>query len=63
MRKQQNDRKRSLKFRQIKKVMEMMKTGRVKNIEGIFVEGDTTRILAGTIYTHKKLKLDTQIAF
>lgn len=63
MKKQQHGREESLKFRQIKKVMEMMRTGRMKNIEGVFVEGDTTRVLSGTIYTHKDFKLDSQILF
>jgi hypothetical protein len=63
MKKKQYNRKESLRFSQTKKVMEMMRTGRIKNIEGIFVEGATTRILAGTIYTHKDFKLDSQISF
>lgn len=63
MKKQQHGRGKSLKFRQTKIVMEMMRTGRMKKIEGVFVEGDTTRVLSGTIYAHKKLKLDSQISF
>ncbi len=63
MKKQQHGREKSLKFLQTKKVMEMMRTGRMKSIEGVFVEGDSNRVLSGTIYTHKKLKLDSQISF
>ena len=63
MEKRKNNRLEKTKFYQVRKVIGMMMTGKIKNIEGIFVEGDTTRVLSGTVYTHKDFKLDSQISF
>lgn len=51
----------SKRLEKIKKVFELMKTKAVHEVDGVFVEGKTTRVLSGTIYAHKKLIITTEI--
>ncbi|MBL0708140.1 MAG: hypothetical protein JJW00_03740 [Sulfurimonas sp.] len=49
------------RFRRVNKVLNLMKTGATREVTTDFVEGDTTRVLSGTIYTHKDLTLQEYI--